>query len=813
MPGYLYPCSGISMTTIHMIANAHIDPVWLWVWQEGLEVALSTCRDAVGLLERYPEYRFVRSSAAVYRWIERVDPQLFVEISALVEEGRWDIVNGWWVQPDCNLPCGESLVRQGLYGQLYFEERFGRKARVGFNVDTFGHCASLPQILRKCGLTSYVFHRPGVHEKKLPNDLFRWESPDGSRVLAARIDGYGAGSVEDLEKKVETAIERCRKSGMDTMCFYGRGDHGGGPVEDMVARVEEMAEARGDVRVTFSTPGRFFDAISESREDLPVVADELQHHSRGCYTVVSEIKSSTRNLEVALLNSEKMCSLAFLHLGFEYPKTTLRRSWETLLFHQFHDVLGGTSIRPAYDDASRALANAKEIADSEAELAMEALSAKIATAGEAKPLLVFNAASCPREDPIHFDSILPDDEGLAVFDENGIPHPLQIHSSEDFEGKRRVSATFVGELPPLGYRVFWVRKGAAPSADLTISDSSIENSRIRIEIDPITGYLISIFDKVNGYEYLKGPSRPIVMDDQSDTWSHDVEEFRDEIGTFKIDGRPSVERGPAGASIKVNSVYGQSRMVQTYRLWSDSPTVECVIDLEWHEKHSMLKISYPVNIDRPRAIYEIPYGIIERPTLGQEEPGQRWLDVVGRDTEGRDAGMLLVNDSKYGFDVKGSEMRISIVRSPIYAFHRPREEEKGNTYLYTDQGTHRVGLLLLPHTGTSTESKFGLAERYNTPPIVAFSNPHDGPLPSSACLLECEPENVLVGALKVAEKGDRIVVRLFECAGRPTSCTLNLPLNGMVFHSHLGPWEIKTLAISRDGMLEETDLLEDHDGN
>ena len=793
---------------IHMIGNAHIDPVWLWVWQDGLEVAQLTCRAAIKILDKHPDYIFSRSSAAVYRWIERTDPGLFSQIKRYVDQGRWNIVNGWWVQPDCNIPCGESLVRQGLYGQLYFKERFGKMASVGFNVDTFGHCGTLPQILDKCGLSYYVFMRPDPREKELPADLFWWQSPDGSRVLTCRIDSYNANDLEDLDRKLQRAISRARSSGLDAPCFYGKGDHGGGPAEDLVQRIEELRDEMEDVDVIFSTADDYFETISRLSPDLPTVTDELQHHSRGCYTVVSEIKTATRKLEVALLNSEKFCALASLHLGSEYPRHNLRQSWETLLFHQFHDVLGGTSIRPAYDDASRAMSMAMDIADSEAVLAMESLSAKIRTEGKGKPVLVFNPVSSSRVDPIHIESVLPSDEDLVAIDDDGNRHPLQVNRSEDFEGNRRVSAIFLAELPPLGYRVFWTDTGTTGESDLRAGKNSIENSLIRIEVDPGTGNLISIFDKTSMTEFLKGPSRAVILRDESDTWSHDVVEFDDEIGTFRIQGPPTFDIGPVSASISVTSTYGNSRLTQTLRLWSGNPSVDCTLDLDWHEKHAMLKMTYPVNLEEPRATYEVPYGTIERPTRGQEEPGQRWLDVSGRGDDGKEMGLLVVNESKYGFHVKNSEVGVSIVRSPIYAFHRPKEVDTGKTYLYTDQGQHRVGLLLLPHLKMGTEKKFQVAERFNNPPIVAFSNPHGGDLPPSASMVSCTPDNVLITALKLAEERDRAVLRLFECAGTRTRCSVDFPVWGTSFETDIDPWEIKTLVLSGDGVPEETDLLE-----
>ncbi len=796
---------------LHMIGNAHIDPIWLWRWQDGLEVVLSTCRDAVALLKKHPCYIFSRSSAGVYEWMEQTDPRTFEEMRRLAEAGRWNIVNGWWEQPDCNIPCGESLVRQGLYGQLYFMEKFGRTATVGYNVDTFGHCWTLPQILKKCGLDYYVFSRPGHNEKTLRGDLFRWTAPDGSQILACRIEGYATGNVEGLEKRINRILTRCRESSMDWMAFYGRGDHGGGPTEEMILKILELSEKVEDVDIRFSTPDSFFESVGSLARKLPVVKDELQHHSRGCYTAVSEMKARNRRLETSLLNAERFCSMASMLFGVQYPRAKLRQSWRTLLFHQFHDVLAGTSIKPAYDDAFRAFDVAEGVADSARDMALESFSARIRTVGkQGQQLLVFNPAYCEREDPVEFRAVLPTNKDLVALDEKGTEHPIQVLSSEKLDGNRLISGVFVAKLPPLGYRVFWITKAKTDcKSDVHALPDGIENSLVRIRVDDDTGFITSIVDKRLGSELLAAPSRPIVIRDESDTWSHDVVSFRDEIGTFDVDGLPIIESGPVRASITVIGRYNKSRLIQTYMIHAGTPLVECRIDLDWHEKHTMLKLSYPLAVERPRATYEIPYGAIRRPTNGEEEPGQRWIDVSGRSGDGSEMGLLLVNDCKYGFDVLGSEMRISLVRSPIYAFHRPREVEPGKRYLYTDQGRHLIRLALLPHARIRTETAFACAERLNNSSIISFSNAHDGPLPPASSLVTVSPSNVVLGALKIAEADDRVVLRLFESAGRRTRSKVRFPLCGLEFAFNLTPWEIKTVALSRAGQATETNMLEE----
>ncbi len=797
--------------TIHMIGNAHIDPVWLWPWQDGLEVAVSTCRDAVRLLESHPRYVFSRSSAGVYHWIEQVDPDLFERTRRFVREGRWNIVGGWWVQPDCNIPCGESFVRQGLYGQLYFEERFGRRAVVGFNVDSFGHNGGLPQILKKSGLQYYVFHRPGVREKNLPADLFRWASSDGSEVLAARLYSYGAGDVQDLEKKFEVALSSALSSGMDSLCFYGRGDHGGGPTEQQVQRIDELASEIKEAEVKFSTPDDFFRRVSRYWDDLPVVQDDLQHHARGCYTVLSDIKKWNRKLEVALTNAEKFTTAAALLTKMPYPRDEIRQCWQVLLFHQFHDVLGGTSIKEAYDAMWPVLSATMQRANDHRDLALEAISMRVKTdQREGTQVLVYNPSSWNLIQPVEVSCSIDGDGDVVAVDETGTIHPVQILKSTTVQERRMIRGVFTALLPSMGYRVFWITSGRTelePTTDLSATDTSLENEYVKLSVDPATWRLQSLFLKKEGIELLRSPVRAVVINDQSDTWSHDVDSFREEVGEFKADGQATISSRHVVSSLTTRFRFEHSKLTLTYSLYSHDPLVRCDVEIDWHEKHKMLKMSFPVSVDSPRALYEIPYGVIARPTDGEEHPGQRWVDMSGKAAKGSEAGLLLLNDSKYGFDALGSDLRISLLRSPIYAFHAPRKPRRGGGYLYTDQGQHLIHLALLPHGKLDLSDAFAMAEGLNNPPIVAFSNRHPGPLPPSSSFVKLTPKNVWLSAMKMSERGNFPVLRLFECEGRETKATLSLPLLHQEFKISMRPWEIRTVGI-KDGKVVELDMLE-----
>jgi len=316
-------------------------------------VLFATFRSALDRLREFPGVAFVASSAQLYEWVAEADPAMFEEIRGRVLEGRWNVVGGWWIEPDLNCPGGESLVRQGLYGQRFFRERLGRAARVGFNPDSFGHPWTLPQILRGQGLEAYVFMRPGPHEKpELPAPLFRWEGPDGTRILAIQIlESYNDGEW-DLERRIEIHRERFEKdlpSVRAGALFYGVGNHGGGPTVAAIRRIHELASANPAVR--FGSLDGYVDLVQPAADGLPVVRDELQHHARGCYSAEAGTKALNRQSESALLTAEKTSSLATALLGLDYPSAPLRASWKKVLFNQFHDILAGSSIEAAYVEA------------------------------------------------------------------------------------------------------------------------------------------------------------------------------------------------------------------------------------------------------------------------------------------------------------------------------------------------------------------------------------------------------------------------------------------------------------------------------
>jgi len=798
----------LKSVTVHMIGNAHIDPVWLWRADEGFDEVRRTCAAALERMDETPGFIFCRSSAAAYQWLEEHEPALFERIRQRAAEGRWCIVGGWWVQPDCNLPCGESLARQALYGKRYFQAKFGVDVQVGYNVDSFGHPATLPQILSRCGLDAYVFFRPGPHEKSLPAGLFLWQAPDGSQVLACRPPHHYCCGPEEIADRIRTAAEQAPLGLSHVMCFYGVGDHGGGPTK---ANIASVLAAQGDPaapNAVFSTPQKFFDAARAELADdparLPVVADELQHHARGCYSVVADIKRANHECEELLLAAERFAAIATAAFGDRPRQPVLSKAWETTLFHQFHDILAGTSIPEAYDDAWPQLDRVRETALSVITESLATWGRHVDTTRCGSPVVFFNPLGFDREDVIELP---PQDDAqqIAVLDEQFNEVPVQRAGG---------CLVFRTRLRSLGFACYHLSTDDEPKTDgsgLVVTPNAMENRHLRLELDPETGCLNSLLVKASGTNLLAGPGGALVaLRDESDTWGHGVEAFRDELGRFEPDGPPEMlEAGPVRGALRVRYRWGDSTAEQTFYLYDGMAKVDACLVVNWRERHTMLKLAFPTAIEQPAATFAVPYGCIERPADGQEQPVQRWLDLSGT-LAGRPAGLALINDGVYGADVLGAEMRLSLLRSPIYAFHDPRKPEPGVEYRYTDQGEHTFRWRLVPHGGSWQDAAIPReAQALNVPVFYRFEDVQDGMIASWGSAVELKPENLLLTALKTAEDGDALIVRFAETAGRETQGRVDIHFAQAAWTGPVRPFEIKTLRFDLDdGTAAEVDMLE-----
>lgn len=787
--------------SLHLVGNAHIDPVWLWQWQEGFHEVKASFRSALDRMKTYEDFIFVASSAAFYEWVEQSDPAMFQEIQERVAEGRWGIVGGWWIEPDCNIPSGESFVRHCLYGQRYFKEKFGITATTGFNIDSFGHAGTLPQILQQAGIQNYTFLRPGPHEMELPGRLFCWQGPDGSQVTAFEIPYQYNASGDRLEELLQEHPEEIPEEFSAWMAFIGVGNHGGGPTIETIEKVHAMNESGNyDVHLRFSKPEHFFEEIHQSDPELPVVDTELQHHASGCYSVHSGIKQWNRKAENALIAAEKWSTLASRQLN-TLPVDSFPHAWKLLLFNQFHDIMAGTSLQVAYEDARNQIGEAISIAERNQNLALQAFAwnINIPQQPEAFPMVVFNPVTWPIQSTVEVE-IPYQRQPIMIVDDQDQPISHQMVHSHATTWRQRIC--FNAELPALGYRTYRmvqlkenITEPSYPST-LRASETCLENDDILLEMDAQTGAIKRLLDKKNNINFIThGGAKAAVLNDPGDTWAHGVFDWHEVIGEFELSQIELIETGPVKATIRVVSNFNASSVIQDFTLTENSKQIEVAVLVNWQEQLKMLKLQFPTPIHEGNVTAENAYGHVKRQPNGVEEPMQRWVDLSSDEY-----GLAILNDAKYSYDVEDNTISLTVLRSPVYAHHDPIELEEDGIYNYIDQGWQSFHYALVPHVGSwKSASIVQKAEQLNQPPYAMLATFHpDGKLPQQTSFITVNTDSVLVTAIKNAEDGSGVILRAVEMHGEPASAEIDLPKWNRKFRDDFHPHEIKTFLIPDD---------------
>jgi len=810
--------------TLYMIGNAHIDPVWLWTWQEGYAEIKASFRSALDRMKEYDDFFFTASSSAFYEWVEENEPAMFEEIKARVAEGRWALVGGWWVEPDCTVPSGESFVRHGLYGQRYFLEKFGKAATTASNIDSFGHAGSLPQILKKSGIDNYTFLRPGRHEKGIESHTFRWRSADGSELLAFRIP-FQYNSAPD---EIRSHILRCAgeiKSPGSSMCYYGVGNHGGGPTKKNIESIRELNNQDDIPNLIMSTPNEYFDMIRDDRGALSVIYGDLFHHASGCYSANAEIKRLNRRAENRLSVAEKLSVVSKTISHGKYPLEKFTQSWKNILFNQFHDILTGTSIQSAYEDCKEAYGEALHTAAHAQNAAMQAISwhVNIPYEDDVKPIVVFNPNAFPAKLPVEMESSLTTDSTLmsnrsnmVLIDDAGQQVPLQyIQAEATCFG--RVRLCFVADLPSMGYRTYRLtaKENARTFTDVEASHTSAENRWFRLEFDEKTGYIRSLRKKDDNCEYFRAPAAvPVVMEDKSDTWSHGVIRFDTKVGQFGDAVVKKIESGPVKAVIRVTSFYEQSKVIQDFSVYRDLDYVEVKTTVDWRGRHQMLKLAFPLNLNALRASWETPYGFSTREPNAEEFPMQKFLDVEGvcpgRETQPN--GLTFINDGKTSAAIDKQDLYLTILRSPIFAHHDPAVPDDTLEYTYQDQGEQQFTYTLYPHSGSwENADTVRRSRELNEKAVATFETFHEGALPQSDSFVQVGSDHILLAVMKEAEdaSGD-VILRLVETAGKAGKAEVVIPSMKRKIPLEFSAFEIKTLRVPRKESIafSETDLIE-----
>jgi alpha-mannosidase len=796
---------------LHLIGNAHIDPVWIWNWREGVGEIWATFRSALDRLAEYPDAVFTASSAAHYAWIRQHDPAMFEEIRQAVAAGRWCLVGGMWVEPDCNIPSGESMCRQLLLGQRFFQAAFGKQARAGYNIDSFGHAAGLPQLLALSGLDSYVMMRPGPHERDLPAHAFAWEDASGARVVTYRIPfEYGTDSAGDLAERVSqvTAIAAAEDTPM--MVFYGVGNHGGGPTRAMLDEIGALRETRP--ALVHSDPDDYFSALAGAGRPLPLVTGELQHHGVGCYSVSAWVKSANAEAERALLDAETLDAVACRLAGRPAAVAELRTAWEELALCQFHDVLAGTASEAAYRTIRHRFGHVDSTADEITTRSLYEIAHRVDTRigggddveraslwsdpGGACAYLAYNPLAWPVRQLVtvpHTASRVTDSTGREIATQAVTSGEVTVNPSH--------TLVPVG-LGPLGYQVFWLHGGRWRSADAVTPPPGprIETERFRAEADEHTGAITSLVDLGSGRE-LVGPGgiRPVVIGDDSDTWSHGLSRYAGDPLPCAFDGWEVVENGPLRWTLRLRFSSGESSMIEDLSLVNGAPYAELRVRATWATPHCVVKLLMPWRLGADSTtVAGATYSHQARAATGDEEPLQGWLDYYD---DGADIGIGVTTDHLHGYDAAGGTIRVTVLRNPLAADHGGRWALRpGEDYPFTDSGPHDASIRIHPHGGDWRAADLAArADEHRRQPILVAEPAHAGPLPPATAFLQVEPaEPATVKAVKRAERGGGVVLRLVETTGSPTSFVVGGELLGRDVRVSLAPYEVQTLLVPDD---------------
>ncbi|GHV12451.1 hypothetical protein FACS189491_05470 [Spirochaetia bacterium] len=796
---------------IHLVGNAHIDIVWLWKWEEGFQEVRATFASALDRIKEHDDFIFTCASAYHYRLVEQADPALFERIKEAVKANRWRIVGGWWLQPDCNAPGGEAFVRQGLYGQGYFQEKFGKIATVGYNVDSFGHNGNLPQIFRKSGMNAYVFMRPGKSEKDLPAHLFTWEGVDGSQVAAYRIPPAYTTDSEwgpELTKKIawfrDTLI---KQEGVPLMCFYGVGNHGGGPTRENLKIIDELRKQ--DTALLYSDPETYFKETS-GLKDRPVVRDDLQFHAIGCYSSLSRIKKANNLTEQQLLFAEKMLSVIGTNTD-EYGKA-LNEGWKKVLVNQFHDSLGGCCIPDVYPKIFNAYGWCQETVNQMTVILFQGLAARVETFKEGSTAIVWNPHPWEVTQCIEVNGVCD-----RIQDITGGEIPFELVPTNAIASTYSHAARFNAILPPLGYTAYKLtgHRNAMDIGSLVdvlhprTGSNILCSGPMEVAIDRESGAVSSIFDREKNQEYLGEEGIGLeIIDDDSDTWTHALSSYKGLKRKMVLQSFSLVSQGTVTVEYELVYTLLNSKAIMRVIVNGALRTVDLKLRVLWNEERRLLKLRIASAFKSNTFTTEIPYSAMVRAADGTERPIQRWVTLSDDSGE---KGLAIINDGVYSCSAGPGVVGLTLLRSPVYSNHEPMHPRPDIYQRYVDQGEHEYHFQLRPWAGkTSNSEHTRRALELNQEPVNVVESFHAGTLPQeqSYCRIS-QDSTVILSTIKRAEKNDGWIIRAVEAAGKRGEAAIEFSWLGLSGKFSFEPYEIKTIKITDTGKtISEINLLE-----
>ncbi len=758
---------------IRFVGQAHIDTAWLWPIRESVRKSVKTFSNACSLMDRYPEFIFAFSQPQLFEFVKENNPALFERIRQKVQEGQLELVGNTWVEMDTNIPSGESLVRQLLYGRQFFLREFGRCSDVFWMPDVFGYSWALPQIIRRSGM-KYFFTSKLINndDNRFPHSLFQWQGLDGTRVLSylQRLNYNGQVSPGTLE----TLYSRYDQKGIldEALMTFGYGDGGGGPTYQMLETARRLEHFPGLPRLKMDTAASFFRQAEPVMEQLPLWNDEMYYEfHRGTYTSQANVKKNNRRSELLYRQAEMACVWDGLHTGAAYPYEELLKGYKQLLTNQFHDIIPGSSIHAVYEDAAKSYADIQRLGQSVFSRALDHLSARIRH--DADTLVVWNFLSWARTDYVKLPlegTKWETAEEIRVLDSQGLPVPSCIRLSE---GKRTL--WFPASVGSMGYACYRLVEGAGQrcSSPVRVTRTCMENRFFRVELDE-QGNLTAITDKRNGRPVLRGLSNLLcVFEDKpggETAWNIDVEYQNKRWDLRKAESVEIACDGGVMGALRVRRRFNRSEILQEIILYSELDRIDFYTTVDWYETEKMLKTQFDLEVHTPRAAYEIQFGAIERPTHENtsydrtkfEVCGHKWADM----SEGS-YGVSLMNDCKYGYDARENRMRLTLLRAPI---------DPDPT---ADRGRHTFTYSLRPHLGGWAASGTVNAGYELNVPLSArlYAEPGDGPMAEAASFIRSSHRNVIVDTVKAAEDGNGFIVRVYEATGSRTDASLTFELD------------------------------------
>lgn len=786
--------------TLYFDANAHIDAAWLWRDKETVEICKNTFSSVFNMMTARPEFTYTQSAAAYYDWMERFYPDVFKGIQQRVKEGRWEVVGGMWVEPDCNLPGGESWAKHLLYAKNYFRKKLGADVKIGWNPDSFGYNWSMPMFYANAGIDAFVTQKIGWNETNVfPYRVFWWQSPDSSRVLTYFPYDY-VNEINDPFRLIDWMRQFEANTGFTKMMIlFGVGDHGGGPSIEMLDRIKRLDSLDIYPTLEYGTMTTYLNWMkTQDLTTVPVWNDELYlEYHQGTYTTQANMKEHNRKSEVLLGNAEKFSAVASLY-GKEYHSRELEDAWRNILFNQFHDILPGSGIRENYIDATEKYNRADDAGKYELSTSLKKITKEINTSAlkQGIPVVVFNPLSWERTDIVSVQIPRGDGQEYAVYDLHGKEVTSQTIRTGTYD--REIIFT-AAQVPSLGYSTYILRNGKASHTKTSLLSSvtnlvtrstaqqskisqTIENNFFKITIDSDSGWIASIIDKRSGKEILGGDGNKLqLLEDKPsawDAWNIGLTgvEFPSTLRKIEV-----VENGPVRIVFRATRDYlkpgvkkdfptedfPSSFFTQDIILYDAIDRVDFKTDIDWWEDKTMLKVAFPLSVADGSATYEIPFGTIKRSTQLRdswekakvEVPAQQWADL-SQDNY----GVSLLNKSKYGYDIKGSTMRLSLLRSPQWPDPT------------ADRGKHSVEYALYPHKNRLDPSDVTRrGYEYNNPLMAVIEQAHNGTLPVSQSFVKLEPSSLVLTAVKKAEDSKDWILQWYNTKAENTDAVVTLP--------------------------------------